>query len=113
MRFDWQSRLGVRVEDFLAGRISWNEAWDYVSELLREPSSHLSSALRGDKYVPDPSERAALTVFEGYVNMQIKGGHKKLTRPWTGKAPNYKPAPIGPSHDASSIARREKLAALF
>lgn len=113
MRFDWRSRLGLRLEDFTAGRISWNEAWDYVSELLREPSSHLASALRGDKYVPDPAERAAITVFEGYVNLQIKGGHKNLTRPWAGKPPTYKPAPSGPSQDPASIARREKLAALF
>lgn len=92
--------------------MSWNELWGCVAELLREPSSHLVSAMQGDKYVPDAAERAVWSVFEQWANTQRKKGAGviRITRPWTGTAPTYKAARKA---DPKSAERREKLAALF
>lgn len=88
--------------------MSWNELWDYVSELLRQRSSHLASALDGDRYVPDPGERAVWDVFELWVNAQGKKG-RKLKRPWAGKPPTYKT--VAPA--SGRAERRARLAEMF
>ncbi|TXK17408.1 hypothetical protein [Homoserinibacter sp. GY 40078] len=113
LRYDL-APLGVRVEDFTSERCSWNEFWDYVSEILREPSSHLFSALAGDKYVPHPAERAAWAVFEQDINTRQKRGaiRIRIPRPWAGKSPNYGQS-SATEVTPDRLARRAKLAAMF
>jgi hypothetical protein len=104
--------VGVDLGRF-PGQMSWNLLWEWISEIMRDPSSHTMSALAGDKYVPHPSERAQWAVFEAWLNTQTpKGsGYKRVTRPWSGKRPSYTPAEAPMS--AQREARRAKLAALF
>ncbi len=90
--------------------MSWNKAWDYVSGFLREPSSHLSSAMAGDLYVPDAGERAVWDVFEMWRNSQPGAKRRKLKRPWAGNKPTYRDAPV---MDEARKERRERLAGLF
>lgn len=95
--------------------MSWNVAWDFVSEILRDPSSHLVSALEGDRYVPHPAERAAWAIHEQNVNMQRQhgAGVKRITRPWAGKKPTYTSIDADAPVTEGRKARRDKLAALF
>lgn len=101
------------VDHIPDGRISWNVAWEFIAEILREPSSHLVSAINGDRYVPDPAERAAWAVFEQWVNTQMpKGSRRRVERPWAGKKPTYqtpRPENVTPEREA----RRAQLAAMF
>jgi hypothetical protein len=112
VRFDWRSRLNLGIEEFWAGRISWNEAWDYVSELMRDQSSHTFSAIQGDKYVPSSAERAAYAVHERWLSAKA-GKSIRVIRPWAGKKPTYRKTPNGLASDAASVERRKKLADLF
>lgn len=113
LRFDFRARLGLDYNLFTTGRMSWNEAWGHVRELLREPSSHLVAAVEGHRYVPADAERAAWSVFEMWLASQSKKGARKLDRPWHGKKPTYEVATSAQPIDSESAARREQLAQLF
>lgn len=92
----------------------WNVAWDYISEIQRDLSSHLVSALHGDLYVPHAAERAAWAIHEHDLNAHRGKGQtpRRLKRPWAGKKPTYvNPADV--EMTAERLARRNKLAALF
>jgi len=111
VRFDLRT-IGVDLDDVFAERLSWNTVWDLISELMRNPSSHLISAMFGDKYVPGSGERAQWAVFEMWLNTQLPKGHMRVTvkRPWAGVKPVY----AGPKEvDPQSVERRAKLAAMF
>lgn len=114
LRYDL-ARLHVPLEAIDDGGVSWNAAWEYVSEILRDPSSHLRSAMAGDLYVPDASERAQWAVFELWLNTQLRrgSGYKKIKRPWAGTKPNYRAGTKTAVLDAASVERRKKLEALF
>lgn len=75
------------------------------------PSSHLMSAMQGDKYRPADSERAAYAVFERWLNTQRGSGkgYVKVPRPWAGPKPVY--VEDAPEQDRAD--RRERLAKLF
>lgn|GEM_PF-2194037 len=103
---DWVvARSGVRL--------GWNETWDFVAELLRLPSSHLVSAMNGDRYVPHPAERAAWATFEQWVNTQIRTpAWRRVARPWHGVKPTYMTAD-SPREMDERRERRARLATLF
>lgn len=104
--------LGVSFDDIMWDRISWNEAWDYISGLLRSPTSHLYSEMQGDKYFPAESERTAWDIAELNLNAKRTKGKSpiRLPRPWGGKPPTYL---VESKPDAARDARRAKLAAMF
>lgn len=104
--------FGVSLDDILWDRIPWNEAWDYISGILRSPASHLYSEMQGDKYYPAPSDRAAWDIAELNLNSKRKRGSTpiRLPRPWAGKPPTYQ---VESKPDAAREARRAKLAAMF
>lgn len=111
LRTDLQT-LGVSLDDIMWDRISWNEAWDYISGIIRRPASRLFSEMQGDKYYPAESERAAWDIAELNLNSKRKKGSTpiRLTRPWAGKPPTYKFETV---EDPARATRRAKLAALF
>lgn len=112
LRFDLRP-LNISIEDILFDRIAWNVAWNFISEILRDSSSHLCSAVEGDTYAPTSSERAAWSIAELELNTQRKKGSSpiRLPRPWAGKKPTYRTVSTVPN--AAREARREKLANLF
>lgn len=111
LRTDLQA-VGVSFDDIMWSRISWNEAWDYISGIIRSPASRLYSEMQGDKYLPAESERAAWDIAELNLNSKRAKGKSpiRLPRPWAGKPPTYH-AELKP--DAAREARRAKLAAMF
>ena len=113
LRFDFRAELGIDYSLVTSGRMSWNETWGHVTELLRKPSSHLVAAIEGHRYVPSDAERAAWSVFEMWLASQSKKGARKLERPWRGQKPTYTPDAVAKPVDAESAARREKLAQMF
>ncbi|MET0716413.1 MAG: hypothetical protein ABWY57_16020 [Mycetocola sp.] len=96
--------------------MSWNVAWEYISEILRDPSSHLKSAMQGDLYVPHPAERAAWATLE-YSENAHRGpgkGMRAIKRPWAGKRPTYTSTPTTvDAVDPERAERRSKLDAMF
>ena len=114
LRFDWQA-VGLRLDEFIEGRMSWNDAWDYTGEILRDPSSHTMSALQGDKYVPTGAERATWSALELDLNVRQPKGKPniKLTRPWSGKKPTYTEVQTSKKITPAAEARRAKLDALY
>jgi len=113
LRYDLRQRIQLSLDDILWDRISWNEAWDYISAILHDPSSHLFSAMAGDKYTPSSEERAAWSIAELNLNAKRKRGSSpiRLPRPWAGAPPTYKTESV--SQDSQRAANRAKLAALF
>lgn len=103
----------VSLDDIMWDRISWNEAWDYVSGILRSPSSHLYSEMQGDKYFPSESERSAWDIAELNLNAKRNKGSSpvRLPRPWAGKKPTYQVEAT--TADPEREARRKKLATLY
>lgn len=104
--------VGISFDDVMWGRVSWNEAWDFISGILRSPTSRLYSEMQGDKYFPAESERAAWDIAELNLNSKRKRGSTpiQLPRPWAGKPPTYQ---TESKPDAAREARRAKLAAMF
>tara|TARA_R110002051_G_scaffold1853_1_gene10143 strand:- start:10913 stop:11329 length:417 start_codon:yes stop_codon:yes gene_type:complete len=113
LRYDLQQRVQVSTDDILWDRIGWNEAWDFISAIIRDPSSHTFSAMAGDKYVPSSEERAAWSIAELNLNTKRKKGSSpiRLPRPWAGTPPSYKTE--SSQTDPEREARRAKLAAMF
>lgn len=108
------ARVGVDVDAIIAEKISWNTAWDHISEILKNPSSHTVAALYGHRYVPSPSEIAAWDIHEREMNAKRAKGaiYKKFPRPWAGKPPVYD-APAESEMTPEREARRAKLDAMF
>ena len=113
LRYDLRQRIQLSLDDILWDRIGWNEAWNYITAILHDPSSHLFSALAGDKYVPTSDERTAWSIAELNLNTKRKKGSSpiRLPRPWAGTPPTYKTE--SPQKDSDREARRAKLAAMF
>ena len=69
----------------------WNKFWAVTQELLRDPYSHTVSAMRGDKYVPDPAEVAGFKLIISIRSMMR--GKNQVQQPikpdWEGPAPTY------------------------
>lgn len=87
--------------------IGWEEAWWLTSELLRDPWSHVSSALRGDTRVPSAVEEAILSLFEAWVNAKRGKNQTRYTapRPWEGAPEVEKPRDDRPE----KVSRAERL----
>lgn len=102
----------ISVEDILFDRVGWNIAWDFISQILRNGSSHTFSALEGDRYTPSSEERAAWSIAELELNTKRSKGSPviRLPRPWAGKKPTYM---FVAERDEASKARRARLAAMF
>ncbi|MDF2045153.1 hypothetical protein P2P98_03185 [Microbacterium sp. Kw_RZR3] len=85
------ARVGVNLADIESEEICWNVAWDFVAEILRDPSSHTVAAVQGHKYVPSPAEIAAWDIHEREMNAQRQKGalYQRFPRPWAGKPPTY------------------------
>lgn len=112
LRFDL-AKVGVDLDAF-PERMSWNRLWSWVTQIVRDPGSHLLSEMAGDRYVADAAERAQWATFEAWFNTQLpKGaGYHRIPRPWAGKRPIYAPqveTPVTPGRED----RRAKLAAMF
>lgn len=113
LRYDLAG-CGVDVDDIRPGRIAWNTAWGFISEILRDPSSHTVAAVHGHRYVPSPAEIAAWDIHEREMNAQRARGatYKRFPRPWAGKAPTYV-APSETEMTPDREERRSRLAAMF
>lgn len=113
LEYDWRTRFGLSVSAILTRDISWREAWDLTSEILRDPDSHTCASLAGWAYVPGPVERAAADLAELWVNAQ----RRKNTTPWRAPRPwlrtpvervTSKPSPV----DVEQRARLDALLGL-
>lgn len=106
---DWRSRYGLPLAALFRREVTWGEAWDLTSELLRDPDSHVTASLAGWAYVPGPVERVNTALFEAWVNSQ----RKKNSTPWRAPRPWEKAAPSLPGRaatvDAEARARLDAI----
>lgn len=87
IRYDWRTRFGLPVESIFDGRMSWDEAWDLVTELVRDPTSHLFAAINEWKHPFSSEARVLADLFDLQVAMNTKKGKKPkpYPRPWSKK----------------------------
>lgn len=84
---DYDLRLiGLSVRHVEAGVAGWNETWGLVCEILHDPFSRLSSAVRGDRWLPSPEQVQGAEWAELWVNAHAKKGTIRWEhpRPWVG-----------------------------
>lgn len=100
------------MAEISSGALSWNQAWLLVRELLLDPTTHTFAAVAGWSHVPDPQERAAVWLFEAYVNTKRSRGQIpiKVDRPWL-KRRRGLDVPPSPERRKESLERRARLMA--
>lgn len=73
--YDFRSRFGLPVEAVFDGRMTWNEAWMLVRELLSDPSSRLGAARAGWDH---PMSREAMVLADLWdLNVAVNTDKKK------------------------------------
>lgn len=105
------SRYGWGADEILRGARGWNLAAMLVGEIVRDPYSHLSAAINGWSYVPNPIDVFFLNWIDAQAQMHHQSGKvqpKPARRPWEhgGAA---KQSPPDPSSTVRRQALRERL----
>jgi len=73
--YDFRSRFGLPVAAIFDGRITWDEAWMLLRELLGDPSSHLGAAHAGWAH---PFSREAMILADLWdLNVAVNTDKKK------------------------------------
>lgn len=80
------TRYGWCGDEILSGVRVWNHAAILVSQIAREPYSHLAASLAGFAYVPHPMDAFFYNWMDAQALMHHKSGKvppKPAVRPWT------------------------------
>lgn len=103
-------RFGWGADRIFRGDVAWNLAAALVGEVLREPYSHSTAALRGWAFVPDPVD----VLFADWVDATAQMHHQKgkvrpapVMRPWE-QARRDRPV-VSPGSSERRAKLRERL----
>lgn len=91
---DFQERYHLVLRDWLVSR-SWNETWELVAPLLRDPYSHVVASVQGWIRPPRPVEEAVLTLIDYHraVNRRKNSPPPQpVSRPWRQRLSDRPPA---------------------
>lgn len=85
--YDLQTRVGWGFEELRSGRRGWREVWWIVSEILRDPYSHIQHSLAGSRFVPTPTDVGFFNWLDARQQMARGKGQiapPPVERPWVG-----------------------------
>ena len=85
-------KLGLDLDELGTRRLRWRRASDLVEELLKETGSHLSTSIRGDRWVASFSDVAQIAHAEWFMNANRDRERApepiRLPRPWPDREAN-------------------------
>ena len=79
--YDFRSRFNLGVAD-IGNKITWLEALQLTSVLLRDPSSWLQAAFSQWRYPVSHEWMLLANIFDLHVKVNSKNPPKPYTRPW-------------------------------
>lgn len=100
-------RFGWGVDRVLSGDVAWNLAWMLVSEILRDPYSHVVASVAGWSYVPNPADVQFLNWIDAMAAMNHQPGKVRQPPVRRGWETGMRDAPAAPK--VENLQRRSAL----